>query len=118
MVDVIRFGTRDDDMTPNGLLRGSATFEVSVYETSDAAADRAKSDKERDELPPPGRGRLAVAKKHVEASFPREYGMAGYGTTEMSADQIEEGLKNESATRISWILVGHSKDEEKRAEGK
>jgi hypothetical protein len=118
MADVVHWGTKDDDMIPGGLLRGSASIDVSIYETSEAAQDRVKSDKDRDELPPPGKGRLALAKKRVEASFPREYGMAKYGTTDMTPEQIEDGLKNETATRIAWLVVSHSKDEEKKAEGK
>lgn len=118
MADVVHWQVKDEDMNPGGLLRGMALIDVSIYETYDAALERAKSDKEKAELPDPGRGRIVVAKKRVKAVFPREYGLAGVGTMEMTPEQVEDGLKLAAAQQVAWLLVSHSKDEEKKAEGK
>lgn len=117
MGDVIHWGLRDDN-TFGGLLRGSATIEVSIYETAAAAAERAKTDKEKDDLPAPGRGRIAIAKKRVNALFPREYGMADVGTYQMTEVQVEDGLKTAASQAVAWLLISHSKEEEKLAGGK
>jgi hypothetical protein len=117
MADVVHWQTRDSN-TSGGLLRGQAVIDVSVYETYDAARARAKSDKEQAELPPPGKGRLVLAQRRVSAVFPRDFGMAGFGTTEMTEAEVEDGLKLAAAQAVSWLLVSHTKDEEKHAEGK
>ncbi|MBI3724607.1 hypothetical protein HY251_11725 [bacterium] len=113
MGDVLQWQLQDPDMY-GGLHRGNSTLEMSIYETSAAAADR--TPKEAKELK--GKGRLAVSHRRVTALFPQEYGTASYGTYEMSEKEIEAGLKNATALSVSWILVGHTKDEEKLASAK
>jgi hypothetical protein len=118
MAEVVHWQTKDDGMNDGGLLRGMAIIDVSLFETYDAAVLRAKSDKDKQELPPPGKGRLVLAKKRVQAVFPRDYGMAGFGTTTMTPEEVEDGLKLAAAQQVAWVLLSHTKDEEKKAEGK
>jgi hypothetical protein len=111
MGDVVRWRLADENTF--GLKRGTSSIDVSLYETYDAANERIKDDKDREDLPKPGRGRLALAKRRVSASFPNEYGMKDIGTYDMSDDQIETGLLNSSAIQVAWLLIPHTKDEEK-----
>jgi hypothetical protein len=116
MGDVIRWRLADENTF--GLKRGSCSIDISVYETAAAAEERLSDSKDKDDLPKNGRGRLALAKRRVSAAFPQEYGMKEYGSTDMSDQQIETGLLNTSAVQIAWLLIPHTKDEEKLAAGK
>ncbi len=116
MGDVIRWRLADENTF--GLKRGSCSIDISVYETADAAMERLDGSSDAEDLPKNGRGRLAIAKKRVSAAFPQEYGMKEYGSYDMTDEQIENGLTNTAALQISWIFVGHTKDEERLMNGK
>jgi hypothetical protein len=115
MGDVLKW--RHADENTFGLKRGSSTIDISVYETASAAMERL-SGGDKEDLPKNGRGRLALAKRRVASAFPQEYGMKEYGSTDMSDDQIESGLLNTSALQIAWLLVPHTKDEDRLMGGK
>lgn len=116
MGDVIRWRLADENTY--GIKRGSASIDISLYETGAAALERLADSKDKEDLPKNGRGRLALAKKRVSTAFPQEYGMKDIGSTEMSDEQIENGLLNTSALQISWLFLGHTKDEDRLANGK
>jgi hypothetical protein len=117
MGDVLKWRLKDDDMA-SPVYRGSCVIELSLYETADAAQERLKDDKDRDDVPANGRGRLAFAKRRVTASFPHEYGLSDVGTYAMSEEQIDGGLTNSAAQQVSWLFLAHTKDEEKLVQGK
>ncbi|MEZ0229087.1 MAG: hypothetical protein ACAI25_10720 [Planctomycetota bacterium] len=117
MGDVIRWRLADENMY-GGLKRGSCSIDISIYETADAAMERLDGTDDKEDLPKNGRGRLAIAKKRVSAAFPQEYGMKEYGSYDMTDEQIETGLLNSAALQIAWILVPHTKDEDRLMQGK
>jgi hypothetical protein len=117
MGDVLKWRLKDDDMA-SPVYRGSCVMELSLYETADAAAERLKDDKDKDDVPANGHGRLAFAKRRVTASFPHEYGLSDVGTYAMSEEQIDGGLTNSAAQQVSWLFLAHTKDEEKLIQGK
>ena len=117
MGDVLKWRLKDDDMA-SPVYRGSCVIELSLYETADAAHERLKDDPDKDDVPNNGRGRLAFAKRRVTASFPHEYGLSDVGTYAMSEEQIDGGLMNSAAQQVSWLFLGHTKDEEKLVQGK
>ncbi len=109
MGNVVQWQTRDEDMV-SPIYKGKSTVEVSVYETAAAAAERIP-----DERTPTG-GRLALSRNRASAIFPHEYGMER-GDPDLKEPEVEEGLKNSTATAVAWLLVAHTKDEEKLASG-
>jgi hypothetical protein len=116
MGDVVSW--RHADENTFGLKRGSSSVDITLYETALAAKERLKDTEDADDLPKNGRGRLALRKVRVSASFPNEYGMKEIGNYDLSDEQIENGLLNSSALQIAWLLVPHTKDEEKLMAGK
>jgi hypothetical protein len=111
MGDVIRWRLADENTF--GLKRGSTSIDLSVYETADAALERLDGTDDVEDLPKNGRGRLAIAKKRVSASFPQEYGMKDVGSYDLTDEQIENGLMNAAAIQMSWLFVPHTKDEDR-----
>jgi hypothetical protein len=114
MGDVLKWRLKDEDMA-SPVFRGSCVIELSLYETASAAQERLKDDKDRDDVPVNGRGRLAFAKRRVTATFPHEYGLGDVGSYSMSEEQIDAGLLNSAATQVAWLFLAHTKDEEKLA---
>lgn len=115
MGEVVTWQLQDDNTY--GLYRGTAEIDITIYETADAAKER-NPDEDPDDLPRQGRGRLALAKKRVSAVFPQEYGLSGVGSYEHTPKQIESGLANAISLQVAWLLVEHSKEEQKLAAGK
>ncbi len=114
---VVDWRLKDANMA-SPVFRGSCVIELSLYETAKAAEERLKDDKDKDDVPTNGHGRLAFAKRRVTASFPHEYGLNDVGSYSMSEEQIEGGLMNAAAQQVSWLLLAHTKDEEKLVGGR
>jgi hypothetical protein len=117
MGNVAKWSLKDEGMY-GGLLRGSAVIDVSLYETAPAAEERLKDTKDKEDLPMNGRGRLAFSGRRVTATFPHEYGMSKIGVYDSSEPEIEAGLTLSAANSVAWLLISHSRDEEKLSEGK
>lgn len=117
MGHILKWRTKDDNMYSPVYL-GNAIIEVSLYETAAAANERVKDERDREDLPANGRGRLAIAKQRVTASFPHEYGFGKIGSYEMGEAEVEAGLMNTAAMQVSWLFIPHTKDEEKLVNSK
>jgi hypothetical protein len=117
MGDVAQWSLQDEK-SYGGLLHGTAIIDVSLYETAPAAQERLKDSKDKDDVPMPGRGRLAISHRRITANFPHEYGMNKIGVWDSTEAEIEQGLVLAAAQSVSWLLISHTKDEDKLAEGK
>jgi hypothetical protein len=116
MGDVVSWRHADPDTI--GLKRGSSSIDVTLYETAAAAQERIGSPRDDLLATNDGRGVLALRKHRVSTCFPQEYGMSEVGSPDFSDEQIESGLLTASALQVAWLLVPHSKNEQKLAAGK
>lgn len=118
MGHVLKWQLRDPNTI--GLYRGSSVIELTLWESAESAKDRLKDDKVISDLPHSGPGYKAFVKQRVQALFPREYGMSDIGVSDMgmTEEQVDEGLVNSSAQQCAWVLLAHTKDEDKLSQGK
>jgi TolB-like protein len=109
---IVRWALHDEKMFSPDVLRGTSIVSVTIYETARATALRLGDKADKDEIVA-GHGINAVEERPVNALFPHDFGMGDFGSYTLTKDEVELGLRNATALHISWLLLSHTKDEEK-----
>jgi hypothetical protein len=114
---ILRWALHDEKMFSPDVLRGTSIVSITIYETARATALRLGDKADKDEIVA-GHGINAVEDRPVNALFPHDFGLGDFGSYTLTRDEVEAGLRNSTALHISWLLLSHTKDEEKLTGGK